>query len=254
MATKKKKEAPPRTAKLRDLQQDDRNANRGTARGMGMLEESIQSYGMGRPVLVDVAQRLIGGNKTHEVATDVLPQQEESEVIIVPTEGDELVANQRMDLDVDADPRARMLGLADNRVGEVNIEFDKEVLSSLRDEGLDLNTVGFLDHEQEAMFRSLITEQIAESSPAPAQRFDDDEEGDDLSGAGAGGERTSAAPQDLGSMHVRMVQVVFTKEQYEEYESMMAELGKLFGTATPTDTVWQTVMMAEETTREAVKA
>jgi hypothetical protein len=241
------KEPVARTAKLKDLTPDDRNANKGTARGMGMLEESLQSYGFGRPVFIDKDQRIVAGNKTHEVATDVFPEHEETEVIILETEGGELIANQRMDLDVDADPRARMLGLADNRVGEVNIEYDKAVLAGLRDEGLDLNAVGFLDHEQEAMFRSLITDQIADAAASSAYN-DDEEEGDPIGGA-----PTSAAPTDMTSMHVRMVQVVFTREQYDEYEKLQVELGKLFGTSTPTDTIWQTVMAAEESTRE-VKA
>lgn len=245
---KKGKEPVAKTAKLRDLQQDDKNANKGTARGMGMLEESIQNFGMGRPIFLDKNQRIVAGNKTHEVATDVLPEAEETEVIILETEGDELIANQRMDLDMDADPRARMLGLADNRVGEVNIEYDKEVLAGLRDDGLDLNAVGFLDHEQEAMFRSLITEQIADS--ATSRAYDGEFEDDSASPGGGDAGGAGAAPADLSSMHVRMVQVVFTKEQYDEYERMTAELGKMFGTNTPTDTIWQTVMAAEETTRE----
>jgi hypothetical protein len=246
MAKKTRAKDSARVAKLRDLQPDDKNANKGTARGMGMLEESIQSYGMGRPIFLDKNQRIVAGNKTHEVAADVLPDHEEAEVLILETEGDELIANQRMDLDMDEDPRARMLGLADNRVGEVNIEYDKVVLAGLRDEGLDLQAVGFLDHEQEAMFRSLITDQIADA--AASGHFGVEEQGDPLGDGGGSG--ASPAPADLTSMHVRMVQVVFTKEQYDEYESLMAGLGKMYGTSTPTDTIWQTVMAAEESTRE----
>lgn len=55
------------------------------------------------------------------------------------TDGDQLIAVQREDLDLDTDPRARALAIADNRVGEIDLEWDLDMLTQLRAEGLDLS-------------------------------------------------------------------------------------------------------------------
>lgn len=49
---------------LRDLVQDDRNANLGTERGGEMVAFSLKKFGAGRSVLVDRKGKLIAGNKT----------------------------------------------------------------------------------------------------------------------------------------------------------------------------------------------
>ena len=54
-----------------------------------------------------------------------------------------LIAVQRDDLDLATDPRARALAIADNRVGELDLEWDVEMLKQLHADGLDL--VGVLD-------------------------------------------------------------------------------------------------------------
>lgn len=59
---------------LADLQPDSRNANRGTQRGRGLVETSLQKYGAGRSVLVDRNGVLIAGNKTTEAAADFSPR------------------------------------------------------------------------------------------------------------------------------------------------------------------------------------
>jgi hypothetical protein len=46
--------AKPKVIKrLADLRPDPRNANKGTERGLGMLEHSLRQYGAGRSILVD---------------------------------------------------------------------------------------------------------------------------------------------------------------------------------------------------------
>jgi hypothetical protein len=43
--------------KISELKFDDQNANLGTARGRGMLEDSLQKYGAGRSILLDGRSR-----------------------------------------------------------------------------------------------------------------------------------------------------------------------------------------------------
>lgn len=117
---------------------DPNNANRGTARGLALLEKSLQRYGAGRSVLIDCNGTLIAGNKTYEAASALgIP------VKVVTTDGHELVAVQRTDLDLYGESRdaAVSLALADNRVAELSLEWDADVLEELAGEdisGLDL--------------------------------------------------------------------------------------------------------------------
>ena len=113
---------------IRDLSPDRLNANQGTNRGREMLDSSLQTYGAGRSVLVDRRGVLIAGNKTVERAAEVGFSQE---IILVPTDGRKLVVVQRTDLDMESDPAARELAIADNRTNEVGLKWDPEVLAEL---------------------------------------------------------------------------------------------------------------------------
>jgi hypothetical protein len=123
-----------RTVKLSDLRPDTRNANKGTLRGLAMLDDSLREDGAGRGILLDRNNNIIAGNKTVERAID----DGFEEIIIVPTDGKQLVATQRVDVDLDS-PQGRRMGLRDNRVGQVDLDFDPDVLKSLQDDGLDLS-------------------------------------------------------------------------------------------------------------------
>jgi len=94
MKAKAKPNAPRRVA---DLVLDDRNANRGTARGGGMLQDSLQRFGAGRSVLIDREGRVIAGNKTVERARALGLDR----LLVVPSNGRQLVAVQRTDLDLE---------------------------------------------------------------------------------------------------------------------------------------------------------
>ncbi len=110
--------------KITELKLDPRNANRGTERGNQALEESLQRYGAGRSVLADKNGVIIAGNKTVEKAGELGIE----DVVLVPTRGDQLVVVVREDLDLSADPEARALAIADNRVGELDLSWDVPAL------------------------------------------------------------------------------------------------------------------------------
>lgn len=118
---------------LTDLTPDQHNANLGTERGRAALEASLRRYGAGRSVLADKHGNLIAGNKTVEVAAELgLP------IRVIDTDGHELVVVQRRDLDLNTDATARELAYADNRVAELNLDWNPELLAADVANGLQL--------------------------------------------------------------------------------------------------------------------
>ena len=123
-----------RRVKIDQITFDVANANKGTERGRYALETSLRKFGAGRSVLIDKHGRLIAGGKTTETAADVGID----DVIIVQTDGRQLVAVQRTDLDIDS-PEGRGLAYADNRVGELDLSFDAAQIMADVQAGLDLS-------------------------------------------------------------------------------------------------------------------
>lgn len=145
--------------RLRDLTPDAKNANRGTERGAGMLEASLREYGAGRSVLVDKDGRIIAGNKTVEAAAAIGLQ----DVELIQTDGRKLVVVQRTDLSLD-DVNAKELAIADNRAGQVSLDFDPDVMRELNEE-IDLSKF-FLENELEDLLNKI--DEQPEEAPAPS--------------------------------------------------------------------------------------
>jgi DNA modification methylase len=116
-----------RMVPIAQLVLDEKNANKGTKRGRELLEESLEKYGAGRSVVVDCHDRVIAGNKTVEAARAAGMKS----IAVIESDGSSLVAVQRGDLDLKRDKKARELAIADNRIGEIDLEWNPEVLASL---------------------------------------------------------------------------------------------------------------------------
>jgi DNA modification methylase len=116
-----------RVVPIAQLVLDSKNANKGTRRGRELLEESLEHYGAGRSVVVDRHARVIAGNKTVEAAVAAGMKS----ITVIETDGSSLVAVQRADLDLKKDKKARELAIADNRAGELDLEWNPEVLATL---------------------------------------------------------------------------------------------------------------------------
>ena len=80
---------------IRDIIPDDHNFNKGTEKGREMIEKSFRELGAGRSILLDKNNRIIAGNKSQQaaIATGI------TKVRIIDTEGDEIVAVRRRDVD-----------------------------------------------------------------------------------------------------------------------------------------------------------
>lgn len=117
------------------LEFDDKNPNKGTDRGRETVRNSITELGFGRSILIDKNGRIISGNKSTQAAIDAGLKT----VKVIKTKGDEIIAVQRVDIDLDS-PEGRKFAVADNRAAQLGIEWDPEVLSELTGAGVDLSS------------------------------------------------------------------------------------------------------------------
>lgn len=129
--------------KISSLIPDDKNMNKHSQYGMHLLEKSISSLGLGRSILVDKNNRIIGGNGVTETAASLGIE----DCIVVETKGDQLVVVKRTDIDLDS-KQGRELALADNAVANVNLEWDFAAMEEIHKQ-FDINVEdwGVVDFE-----------------------------------------------------------------------------------------------------------
>jgi DNA modification methylase len=140
---------------------DDKNANKGTKRGRELLGESLEKYGAGRSFVVDRQNRVIAGNKTVEAAVAAGMKS----IAVIETDGSSLVAVQRGDLDLKRDKKARELAIADNRVREIDLDWNPEVLASL-----DVDLTRFWnENELTSLLKGFRSNELAAPEPRPDQ-------------------------------------------------------------------------------------
>jgi DNA modification methylase len=150
---------------MNNVKQDQHNANKGTKRGKELLQQSLKELGGGRSILLDKDGNIIAGNKTFEAAQDI-----GLKVRIVEADRDEIVAVQRKDLNLDDETgEARRLAYLDNRVSELDLNWDAEQLAVDSAVGLDLSGAGFLEGELRQMFEQAGVENEAFTDPGDQQ-------------------------------------------------------------------------------------
>jgi DNA modification methylase len=165
--------ALPKTENLATLLPDTKNANKGTDRGRKALGISLRDSGAGRSVLIDKNNRLIAGNKTVEAAAGIGMKK----VRIIDSDGTDLIAVRRTDLNLETDAVAQKLAIADNRIGELSLEWDGHVMQGLSEGGLDLSDL-FTAKELGAITAgargaSSATDEVPDLPPAPVSRLGD---------------------------------------------------------------------------------
>lgn len=104
-----------------ELRFDDKNFNKHTQKGMGLLEKSLQRFGAGRSILIDKDNNIIAGNGIVEAAGSVGLDK----VKIIETDGTELIAVKRTDVSLNSD-KGREMALADNATAAADLEWDKD--------------------------------------------------------------------------------------------------------------------------------
>jgi hypothetical protein len=145
--------------KISDLQPDSRNPNKGTKRGGALVEKSLRDYGAGRSILIDSKGRIIAGNKTAANAAAAGLE----DVVIVQSDGTKIIAVQRVDLDLETDPKAKALAIADNRSSDF-LEWDADILRDLSGE-IDLQPFFDASELQELGVTEATTTGIGDAPP-----------------------------------------------------------------------------------------
>lgn len=112
-------------AKISDLKFDDKNFNKHTQRGMGLIEKSLQEFGAGRSILIDKDNNIIAGNGVVESAGQVGLEN----VKIIETDGSEIIAVKRTDISLHSN-KGRRMALADNSTSNADLDWDGENLKS----------------------------------------------------------------------------------------------------------------------------
>jgi len=129
-------------AKLSDFTTQKRNINKHRVRGMGQLSNIVSKEGWQSAITVAANHETFSGSARLETAQELFG--DESEPIVVHTVGDRAVIIVRDDIPTADDPRAIRLGIADNRISELNYDPDIELLSAIADE-VDISDMYFED-------------------------------------------------------------------------------------------------------------
>lgn len=108
---------------IKELKFDNKNFNKHTQRGMGLLEKSLQELGAGRSILIDKDNNIIAGNGIVEAAGQVGLEN----VKIVETDGTEIIAVKRTDMTLDSQ-KGREMALADNATAAADLNWDEEAV------------------------------------------------------------------------------------------------------------------------------
>lgn len=117
----------------------------------------MEEYGAGRSILVDRNGRVIAGNKTVEQARAA----GHKDIIVVKTDGSKLVAVQSVDLDLATSKKAKALAIADNRVGELDLDWNPDVMGDI---AKDVDLSAFFSEDELA--KLLKTEPADDDLPA----------------------------------------------------------------------------------------
>lgn len=116
-------------AKIEELKFDDKNFNRHTEFGMGLLEKSLRNNGAGRSILLDKNNRIIAGNGIVEAAGSIGME----DVQIVESDGTKIIAVKRTDIDLDS-KQGREMALADNATAAADLDWDTDALAEVAGE------------------------------------------------------------------------------------------------------------------------
>lgn len=123
-------------ASIEDLIPDDKNANLHTEDGLRIIGKSIDNLGLGRSILIDKNNKIIAGNGVTKTAKDL----DYNKVKIIETDGTELIAVKRTDVDLNS-KKGRELAIVDNHSAVQSINLDRQILIDLQKEyKLDYDT------------------------------------------------------------------------------------------------------------------
>tara|TARA_Y100001963_G_scaffold150219_1_gene231012 strand:+ start:510 stop:1133 length:624 start_codon:yes stop_codon:yes gene_type:complete len=180
-----------KTVNIETLSQDPANARSHSERNVESIKASLRAYGQQKPIVVNSKGVVIAGNGTLEAAK----QLGWKEIGIVESD---LQGAQAM-----------AFAIADNRTAEL-ASWDYPVLGeqvkALMDEGIDLETIGWLEHEVEPLLQ-------ADWTPPEVQPMDEDEGGHQQPG---GNDQTTNVEVTSEQLEVIEEAVAMLREEISE--------------------------------------
>lgn len=145
--------------RLSDLIQLKKNPNLGSERGNALLETSFEKGGAGRSILIANNGEILAGNHATEVYGQLFDEQE---VLVIETDGKQLVAVKRTDIPDSDDERAKALIIGDNRTSDFH-EYDADVIADMLESDKDLLNSFFFENELDELLSSLTPDTPAET-------------------------------------------------------------------------------------------
>lgn len=168
--------------KISEFKPQRKNANKHTARGLGMLDKSMSDHGFFGAMTSAADGEIFDGSARLETAYERFG--EDVEPIIVEADGTRPIIVKRIDIPSADDPRAKKMAIAANRIAAVDLDWDADVLASIADE-VDISDMFFedelarlVDEDAEMQHREVIGDNDAddiENDDKNDQRFDDDQ-------------------------------------------------------------------------------
>ena len=121
-----------------------RNSNRHTQRGMGLLGMSMREDGYTEPMVAAANGEMLSGNARLETADEIF---KDTDPLIVESDGTRPIVHVRKDISDSETPAARRIMARSNRIAELNLDYDIDVLLQDAAKGIDLDSLGFHDDE-----------------------------------------------------------------------------------------------------------
>lgn len=113
-------------------------------RGLWMLEQSIKNDGIGDGITITADGETISGAARLEKLSEIMP---DVKIVEIETDGNTLIINKRVDIPNIDDPRAQRLSVAHNRVPQVDLDWDIDVLNHFSENNPDCLTDLFFENE-----------------------------------------------------------------------------------------------------------
>jgi hypothetical protein len=124
-----------------------KNNNLHTERGAGMLEKAMHSDGYVAPITAAANGEVLDGSQRLETSADVFG----NEVLVVEHDGTRPVIMVRTDIPNADTPQAQHIAVAANRVAEVDLNFNTDILAQIASENQGLLDDLFSSKEMEKM-------------------------------------------------------------------------------------------------------
>ena len=135
--------------KLSDFRPQEENSNKHTQRGMGMLGKSISERGFIGAITAAADGEVFDGSARLETVYDRFG---DVEPIVVDADGTRPVIVRRTDIKTAKDPKAIKLAIEANRIAQVNLDVDVDILRRIdEDQTIDISDLYF-DDELEKLF------------------------------------------------------------------------------------------------------